>query len=279
MKENKKTICYPGSSFPAQKKRRSSPLIAFLILLLITVCCIWVLQPYYGLDRIMAEDSDIMHYDSAILPVSTATYAPAQAPFEIPLLVNEKNPLPDDYGPRDLISLDAIETNLFILKSPGIQVDRTAAEALLFMLEAAHADGISIWQISEGYRSIDAQKQIWNEKYEKYKNVNGLSDDKALEAVKRRVASPGCSEHHTGLALDITVPGESFPNTKQSKWLEEHCHEYGFVIRYTAEKEHITGITEEPWHIRYVGLEAAKMMKEENWCLEEYIQNYCKRFM
>lgn len=113
MKGNKKTICYPGSSFPAQKKRRSSPLIAFLILLLITVCCIWGLQPYYGLGRIMAEDSDIMHYDSAILPVSTATYAPAKAPFEIPLLVNEKNSLPDDYGPRDLISLDAIETNLF----------------------------------------------------------------------------------------------------------------------------------------------------------------------
>ena len=64
----------------------------------------------------------------------------------------------------------------------------------------------------------------------------------------------------------------TFASTKQSAWLNEHCWEYGFIIRYTKEKEKITGFEAEPWHIRYVGVEHAMYMKEHDLCLEEYVQ-------
>lgn len=194
----------------------------------------------------------------------------------IPLLVNKMNPLPDDYLPEHLIYLQ--QNHLYTIEGGAVWVASQVVSPLEDMLTAAHQDGLEEWQISAGYRSIQEQQEIWDEKYKKYRYENGLSESKALEAVARRVAEPGSSEHHTGLALDINVPGQSFRKTPQAHWLADHCHEYGFIIRYTAEKEHITGIAEEPWHIRYVGIEAATRMKENNWCLEEYIQKYCNRF-
>ena len=206
-------------------------------------------------------------------PSAAPTHTAEETPAAV-LLVNAQNPLPADYRPEGLVLLNEIETELFSVKNAGTYASRTALEALTRMLQAAHQDGLKAWQISEAYRSIADQQKIWDAKYKKYREVNGLSEKKALQAVARRVAKPGCIEHHTGLALDITVPGESFRLTKQAKWLEAHCHEYGFVIRYTEEKERITGITAEPWHIRYVGLEAAEIMTRENLCLEEYVQKY-----
>lgn len=206
-------------------------------------------------------------------PSAAPTHTAEETPAAV-LLVNAQNPLPADYRPEGLVLLDEIETELFSVKNAGTYASRTALEALTRMLQAAHQDGLKAWQISEAYRSIADQQKIWDAKYKKYREVNGLSEKKALQAVARRVAKPGCSEHHTGLALDITVPGESFRLTKQAKWLAAHCHEYGFVIRYTEEKERITGITAEPLHIRYVGLEAAEIMTRENLCLEEYVQKY-----
>ena len=85
---------------------------------------------------------------------------------------------------------------------------------------------------------------------------------------------PGCSEHQLGLSFDINVPGRSFKGTKQCTWLHEHCWEYGFILRYQEGKEAITGFKAEAWHYRWVGLEHARRMKEENLCLEEYIQRY-----
>ena len=94
-----------------------------------------------------------------------------------------------------------------------------------------------------------------------------------FRAALRSVAEPVCSEHHLGLAFDVNKQGAStFASTKQSAWLNEHCWEYGFIIRYQKEKEEITGFIAEPWHIRYVGVEHAMYMKEHGLCLEEYIQ-------
>ena len=87
------------------------------------------------------------------------------------------------------------------------------------------------------------------------------------------MAEPGTSEHHLGLAFDVNKQGSStFAGTKHSEWLNEHCWEYGFIIRYTKEKESITGFVAEPWHIRYVGVEHAMYMKEHDLCLEEYVK-------
>jgi len=104
------------------------------------------------------------------------------------------------------------------------------------------------------------------------KNNPDWSRERCLSATYQTVAPAGTSEHMTGLAFDITVPGVSFTGTQQQKWLHEHCYEYGFVVRFTEDKQPITGFLAESWHFRYVGVQAAQVMVYNDWCLEEYIE-------
>ena len=104
------------------------------------------------------------------------------------------------------------------------------------------------------------------------KNNPDWSRDRCLSATYNTVAPAGTSEHQTGLAFDITVPNVSFTGTAQQKWLHEHCAKYGFVVRFTADKQKLTGFVAESWHFRYVGVEAAQTMAQNNWCLEEYVE-------
>ncbi len=271
------------SGTPVRKKRQLSPGLLLAVLFAVLLIASWYVFPYLTVDDdpVFPEDvsneiSDHIKLTSISIPVPTFTPVPqaTEQPFDFSLLVNESHPLPADYDVSGFVLLNAMETDLFTVKEPDTYADSRAVDALTEMLTAALADGISPWQISEAYRSVEAQQKIWDEKYEKYRTVNGLSEEKAIQAVKRRVAFPGCSEHHTGLAFDLTVPGKSFAGTPQAEWLNEHCYEYGFIIRYQAEKEALTGITAEPWHVRYVGKEAAAVMVRENLCLEEYTRKY-----
>ena len=193
----------------------------------------------------------------------------------VPVLVNKDHPKDEFFTPADLVLLkDVLGDKVAKIKYKKTRGVRTAAEALKAMLEAAKAEGIGKWQISAGYRSWDDQVNILNSKIKSYRQKNeGWSSSKARRAALRSVAEPGCSEHHLGLAFDVNKQGAStFAGTKQSEWLNEHCWEYGFIIRYQKEKEEITGFVAEPWHVRYVGVEHAMYMKENNLCLEEYIQ-------
>ena len=204
------------------------------------------------------------------LPRAALAAAPEPAK---PLLVNAQNLLPEDYQPGDLVLMRSYcPTDIVTIKGSEIQGQREAVDALLVMLTQARADGLSDWQVSAGYRSVQYQKSVFDDRVYTFRKENNMSREQAVAAAKRYVAEPGASEHHTGLAFDITVPGESFRLTPQSVWLAEHCWEYGFIIRYTEEKEAITGIAAEPWHIRYVGLPHSQIMQENDWCLEEYIQ-------
>ena len=195
---------------------------------------------------------------------------------DVPMLVNKTHTVDEFFTPADLVKLkDVLGTKLVKVKYKNTMGVRTAVEALKAMLEAAKADGLGKkWQISAGYRTWDQQVSMLNQKTSAYKKKNkGWSSSKARRAALRSVAEPGSSEHHLGLAFDINKQGSSnFAGTKHSAWLNEHCWEYGFIIRYQKEKEEITGFIAEPWHIRYVGVEHAKYMKEHNLCLEEYIQ-------
>lgn len=194
----------------------------------------------------------------------------------VPMLVNKTHTVDEFFTPADLVQLkDVLGTKLAKIKYKKTMGVRTAVEALKAMLEAAKEDGLGKkWQISAGYRSWDQQVNMLNAKIKSYKSKNkGWSSSKARRAALRSVAEPGASEHHLGLAFDVNKQGSStFAGTKHSEWLNEHCWEYGFIIRYTKEKEAITGFVAEPWHIRYVGVEHAKYMKEHDLCLEEYIQ-------
>ena len=207
-------------------------------------------------------------YGGSALPASAAPE------MDYLLLVNRENKLDKSYMPTDLVSIESvIPSDVVKVKYSGTKANRTAVEALGRMLEDAAAQGIGDWQISSAYRGYaDQQKLVDNSVANYQKNNPSWSKERCLSATYQTVAPAGMSEHQTGLAFDMTVPGVSFTGTKQQKWLHEHCYEYGFVVRFTEDKQAITGFLAESWHIRYVGTQVAQVMTYNNWCLEEYIE-------
>ncbi len=176
----------------------------------------------------------------------------------IHVIINKKHPLPEDYEPDDLIVPD-------VPAMKELTMRKEAADAMKIMFDAAKKDGIEL-AIGSGYRSYSYQKNL----YQNYVARDGE------EAANRYSAKPGQSEHQTGLAADLAaLDGECylqgcFMNTDEGKWLAEHAHEYGFILRYPEEKEEITGYIFEPWHYRYLGIEEALKIKESGLTLEEY---------
>ena len=190
----------------------------------------------------------------------------------LPLLVNLNQPFPDGYVYYDLVVMNQYcDQSIVKIKYDNMLAEKEAVDALLSMLQAAKQDGIRNWQISAACRTVTEQKRLMNSRVNSYVK-NGMSKKKAQSAARQTVAEPGCSEHHLGTCFDITVPGVSFAGTKQHKWLLEHCWDYGFILRYAEDKTKITGFTAEAWHYRYVGREHALAMKDQNLCLEEYVE-------
>ena len=142
--------------------------------------------------------------------------------------------------------------------NPG--VNPIAKEALDRMFAAAEADGIKLW-VESGFRSYELQGTIYNN----YVSREGQA------AADRYSARPGHSEHQTGLAFDLNSFDMNFGSTPEGKWLSEHCWEYGFILRYPADKEDITAFMAEPWHVRYVGDDVAKALHESGQVIEEYL--------
>ena len=190
------------------------------------------------------------------------------------ILVNRQHKLGKNDAPTDLVTIEnVLSADIVKVKYSGTKADRTATEALGQMLSAAIADGISNFQISSAYRTYSEQQKLVDNSVAKYrKNNPDWSRDRCLSATYNTVAPAGTSEHQTGLAFDITVPGVSFTGTQQQKWLHAHCAEYGFIVRFTAEKQKLTGFVAESWHFRYVGQEAAAVITQNGWCLEEYVE-------
>lgn len=178
------------------------------------------------------------------------------------ILVNENNALPEGYAP----TLETLED--------GYQVDTRIADAVRTMYTQARTDGIVLTTCS-AYRSVERQQENYDRQIQTYLNQGDTQAD-AEAKTAAYYATPGYSEHHTGLALDIVTPSyqsldDGYANTLAAKWLRENAHLYGFVLRYPEDKEEITGINFEPWHYRYVGVEHAAAMNEGNYCLEEYV--------
>ncbi|MBO5569033.1 MAG: D-alanyl-D-alanine carboxypeptidase family protein [Clostridia bacterium] len=221
-------------------------------------------------------------------PTETATATPAVETAAVkrrmyvtedgfPLLVNREHPLADNYETYELVVMnDVCPREIVKIKYDNTLAEKEAVDALLVMLKAASAEGIENWQISAAYRTVAEQERLFNKQVKAYMNENNLSLAKAQSATRKTVADPGSSEHHLGTCFDITVPGKTFAGTKQSEWLQQHCWDYGFILRYTSEKENITGFLAEAWHYRYVGYEHAKIMQAENLCLEEYLSVYAQ---
>ena len=234
-------------------------------------------QQQHGLDAdgIAGQKTlQMLYSDAAHAMEVTPTPEPIHVMADgMPLLVNKEHPLPGDFVPADLVDMSMYcDSSLVKIKNKGTQGVREAVDALMEMLRAAQADGVTSWQVSAAYRSISEQQEIFDDSVASYMKDRGMSRTRAISATSKTVADPGASEHHTGLAFDITVPNTaSFKSTKQCKWMHDHCWDYGFVVRYQADKESITGYLAEAWHIRYVGKEHSVVMRDRNLCLEEYL--------
>ena len=169
------------------------------------------------------------------------------------LLVNEDNPLSADYVPEALVNLYE-QKHSFRLARSDIYVTRETYEAMEEMFAAAEADGVNGFIVTSGYRDYERQAEIYAESEPGY------------------AQPPGASEHQTGLCFDVTTEtSDGFESTEQYAWLREHAHKYGFIQRYPANKAHITGISYEPWHYRYVGVTAATQIRNQDITLEEYV--------
>lgn len=187
-----------------------------------------------------------------------------QNPLNILALVNKQYSLPDDYVPEDLVRPNVPFSfgNQDIEKS---YMRKEAAQYLEKMFNDAKAAGIELFAVS-GYRSYDRQETIFTNK----------ASSSGIEAAAKVVAEPGFSEHQTGLAMDISARSvqfqltEKFGETAEGKWLAENAHKYGFILRYPKGKEEITSYQYEPWHFRYVGIEAAAVIYEKELTLEEF---------
>ncbi len=172
------------------------------------------------------------------------------------LLVNADHPLPEDFR----VELKALRN--------GHHVDVRVYPELQQMFDDARAQGIYPY-INESFRTGERQQAIMDKYIARYE-AQGMSRAAAEGKARELVALPGTSEHQLGLALDIIAEYDA-DSTATWNWLRDNCAKYGFILRYPADKVDVTGISYEPWHFRYVGVEAAKEIMERGICLEEYL--------
>ena len=175
-------------------------------------------------------------------------------PYDLLILVNKYHVLPSGIEPKNLVNIE------------GQKMEKTAASAMEKMVSQMRSDGLSII-LQSGYRSEETQTIIYN------RNVN----NNGRENADKYSARPNSSEHQTGLAMDLSHDGtleEYFEDTPQFEWLQENAHKYGFIMRYPKDKVYMTGYEYEPWHYRYVGVEIATLIKNENITYEEYCVKY-----
>lgn len=175
------------------------------------------------------------------------------------VLVNKYYILKENYLPEDLINVGNNQ-----------RMRSEAGEALMEMIKDIKNEGMYL-QPQSGYRDFELQSSLYN----------GYVSREGKEKADTYSARPGSSEHHTGLAIDVSKDGTletTFENTKEFKWLEENAHKYGFILRYPKNKTYITGYMYEPWHYRYVGIEVATLIKNEGITFEEYCVKYLGTF-
>ena len=154
-------------------------------------------------------------------------------------------------------------------------VDAAAYKPLKDLFAAAKADGVAL-QLVSPYRSINLQDRLFGSLVNSGIKA-GLSRENAIKKANIQRTFTGTSEHNTGLGFDISSAGnwtltQAFDQTAQFKWLKQHAADYGFILRYAADKVDATGIMYEPWHYRYVGVENARQIQAKGMCLEEYIE-------
>lgn len=192
------------------------------------------------------------------------------ANFSILLLVNDKNPLPEDYDYEG--NLTTIPTNY--INGMLNQIDKDVWNYMKAMIDAqreTQTDSKNWLYVRSPYRSYATQKMLFTNQINRNLNA-GLSSEEAETKAATVVTRPGRSEHNTGFSADFNIAEDSFESTPMFTWMQEHAAEYGFVLRFPKDKQDKTGIVYESWHYRFVGINTAKEMNRLNMCLEEYVE-------
>lgn len=208
------------------------------------------------------DENGLLQFSTTGRYVQADTYQDGKkVPWNL-LLVNDWNPLPPGYD-------DGVE--IVPVGGRNQQVDARILPALNAMMEAGKDYGLDV---QSGYRSASRQKKLYWRQVDQLGSRDSLDNQlRAGQVVKR----PGYSEHNCGLAVDLGGSGNfdletDFEETAAFRWLNEHCHEYGFILRFPKNKEDVTGVIYEPWHYRYVGKEAAAYIHRNGITLEEYLE-------
>lgn len=189
--------------------------------------------------------------------------------LNIDVLVNKENMLSIDYIPNNMYIVDNNENNFHNYVDPTIKpmLRMEVKPYIEKLIYDANNNGINII-VDSAFRNGYYQQMI----------LDKLISEKGNEAYKL-IALPGASEHQTGLAVDFAYYENGIyddnvkEDDKEAIWLKENAWKYGFILRYPKGKEEITGFNFEPWHFRFVGLELAKELYEQNITLEEYYRN------
>lgn len=183
------------------------------------------------------------------------------------ILVNNKTAY--TFPAADLVcALEENQSSSYFVRDNTILLERRYFTAMDTMLRDFYdATGNGSVNLTSGQRSKELQQEL----FDNSAAANGLAHANSY------VAKPGYSEHHTGLACDLNIyhsgdgTCEEFAGTGDYAWINEHCADYGIILRYAAEKELLTGIAAESWHYRYVGVPHARYIMDNQLCLEEYI--------
>ncbi|MBC2325608.1 M15 family metallopeptidase [Listeria booriae] len=188
-------------------------------------------------------------------------------PENILVLANKDYLLQSTYTPPDLVRPN-VTFSFGDAQVEKAQMRKEAGAQLEAMFAAAKQDNLTLYAVS-GYRSYKRQQEVFSAE------VANKGEAKAKEAV----AVPGTSEHQTGLAMDISSKDqgyeltEAFGDTPEGKWLQKNAHNYGFILRYMKGRESTTKYQYESWHYRYVGKDAATIIYNNNWTLEDFFQH------
>lgn len=222
-------------------------------------------------DDVSEPEEDVTESESTTIPEESTTqtpiiwqnYKPAEnlATENWALtLINKNFPLEKSYSP----------TLAPVIEGSSITADTRVAEEYKKMYADAQTAGYVLTPYS-AYCNYQRQQTNFNSKLQAFL-LQGMTEDEAKSNAEKRIEPAGCSENGAGLSVDIISASAGFASTKEYEWLTQNAHNYGFILRYPSDKTEITGMIYQPWHWRYVGVEAATEMKNNNLCLEEYLK-------
>ena len=183
-------------------------------------------------------------------------------------LSNAAEPLPEDFEPQNLKQISARMVGVHLVTSRAVLLREDALNALYQLLGAADEAGVELY-VRQGYRSYADEKR----RYDSLQSTGGVGQ------------KPGESSYQTGLSVTLVdrenrsaTLTAAFDQTEEFRWLQANAARFGFVLRYPQGKDALTGWSYEPWHFRYVGTELARVMTENNLCLEEVRAVYDQQY-